>query len=174
MPRYLHLCPIPIRTSSWWSGRKCRGRGTAPRPAPTSIGNARTSSSRALGTYGGADFNLSTGERPEQIPGSLLTVGFLDEVYGEKPFLGRYFLPDEAVAGKDHVVILTNRLWRDHFGSDSHIIGREIHLNGEAYTVIGVRPLGMGDRTTDRLHAPLVFKPEQINHDFHRLISSRA
>ena len=125
---------------------------------------------QALGTYGGADFNLSTGERPEQIPGSLLTVGFLDEVYGEKPFLGRYFLPDEAVAGKDHVVILTNRLWRDHFGSDSHIIGREIHLNGEAYTVIGVRPLGMGDRTTDRLHAPLVFKPEQINHDFHWLI----
>ena len=38
---------------------------------------------QALGTYGGADFNLSTGERPEQIPGSLLTVGFLDQVYGE-------------------------------------------------------------------------------------------
>jgi len=125
---------------------------------------------QGLGTYGGADFNLSTGERPEQISGSLLTVGLLDKVYGETPFLGRYFLPDEAVAGKDHVVILTNRLWRDHFGSDPHIIGREIHLNGEAYTVIGVRPPGMGDRTTDRLHAPLVFKPEQINHDFHWLI----
>jgi putative ABC transport system permease protein len=125
---------------------------------------------QSLGTYGGADFNLSTAERPEQIPGSLLTVGLLDQVYGETPFLGRYFLPDEAVAGKDHVVILTNRLWRDHFGSDPHIIGREIHLNGEAYTVIGVRPPGMGDRTTDRLHAPLVFKPEQINHDFHWLI----
>lgn len=95
---------------------------------------------QSVGTYSGADFNLSTGERPEQISGSLITVGLLDQVFGETPFLGRYFLPDEAVAGKDHVVILTNQLWRDHFGSDPHIIGREIHLNGEIYTVVGVRP----------------------------------
>ena len=72
---------------------------------------------------------------------------------GETPFLGRYFAPDEAVAGKDHVVILTNQLWRDHFGSDPHIIGREIHMNGEIYTIIGVRPAGGRSRRRQTLCA---------------------
>lgn len=125
---------------------------------------------QAMGTTSGTNFNLATGERPERISGSYMTPGFLDQMFDETPFLGRYFSSDEAVAGKDHVVVLTNQLWRDHFGSDPHIIGREIHMNGELSTVIGVRPTGPPDRGEAKLFAPLVFKPEQINHDFHWLV----
>lgn len=46
-----------------------------------------------LGAVSGEQFNLSSGERPEVVEGSYLTPGFLDELIGDKPFLGRYVLP---------------------------------------------------------------------------------
>jgi putative ABC transport system permease protein len=91
-------------------------------------------------------------------------------VGGEKPLLGRYFEAEDAMPGKDHVVVLTNSLWRERFASDPQVIGREIHINGEISTVIGVRPAGQADRLDTRLFVPMVFKPEQINHDFHWLL----
>jgi putative ABC transport system permease protein len=124
----------------------------------------------SMGTFSDSSFNLSTGERPERIQGSFMTAGFLDGMIEERPFLGRYFTAEEAVAGKDHVAVLTNQLWREHFGSDPHIVGREIHMNGELYTIIGVRPAGAPDRGASKLFVPMVFKPEQINHDFHWLV----
>jgi putative ABC transport system permease protein len=125
---------------------------------------------QAMAVLNGSNFNLAIGDRPEQIRGAYTTPGFFDKVGGEKPFLGRYFEAEDAVPGKDHVVVLTNSIWRERFGSDPHVIGREIHINGEIATVIGVRPAGQADRLDTRLFAPLVFKPEQINHDFHWLL----
>jgi putative ABC transport system permease protein len=124
----------------------------------------------AMATASNSNFNIATGERPERVEGTFMTPGYLDQMIGETPFLGRYFSAEEAVAGKDHVVILTNQFWRDHFGGDPHIIGREIHMNGELYTIIGVRPAGPADRGEFKLFLPLVFAPDQINHDFHWLV----
>jgi putative ABC transport system permease protein len=123
-----------------------------------------------LGVVRDDEFNLSTGARPEQIHGSYLTPGFLDQLIGDKPFMGRYILPEEGVAGKDHVVIVTHKLWQQYFGSDPNIIGKQIHLNGELYTVIGVQPPGQPDRLDRQLVVPLAFTPDQINHDFHWLV----
>jgi putative ABC transport system permease protein len=125
---------------------------------------------QAMAVLNGSNFNLATGNRPEQIRGGYTTPGFFDKVGGEEPLLGRYFEPEDAVPGKDHVVVLTNSLWRERFGSDPHVIGREIHMNSEIYSIIGVRPAGQADRLDTRLFVPMVFKPEQINHDFHWLL----
>src|SRR5580658_3052635 len=124
-----------------------------------------------LGAVSGDQFNLSAGvERAEQVEGDYLTPGFLDQLIGDKPFLGRYLLPDDAVPGKDHVVIMTHKLWEKHFGADPNIIGKQIHLNGELYTVIGVQPPGQPDRLDRQLVVPLVFTPDQTNHDFRWLV----
>ncbi len=125
---------------------------------------------QAMAVLNGSNFNLATENRPEQIRGGYTTPGFFDNVGGEQPLLGRYFEPEDAVPGKDHVVVLTNSLWRERFGSDPQVIGREIHMNSEVYTIIGVRPAGQADRLDTRLFVPMVFKPEQINHDFHWLL----
>lgn len=118
----------------------------------------------------GTSFNLSKpGVPPEMADGNLSTYGFYDKFFGEKPWMGRYFLPDEMQAGKDHVVVLTHRIW-EHMGSDRNIIGTQIRLDGEPYTVIGVRPPTTADRMAGDIFAPLVFKPEQLNHDFHWLL----
>jgi putative ABC transport system permease protein len=124
-----------------------------------------------LGAVSGDRFNLSAGvERAEQVEGDYLTPGFLDQLIGDKPFMGRYLLPDDAVPGKDHVVIITHKLWEKHFGADPNIIGKQIHLNGELYTVIGVQPPGQPDRLDRQLVVPLVFTPDQTNHDFRWLV----
>jgi putative ABC transport system permease protein len=87
------------------------------------------------------------------------------------PFLyGRDFLPEEGTLGKEHEVILMNKLWR-RLGSDPNILGKTVQLDGTPYTVVGVLGPGQPDRLDQWLIVPLAFKPEQLNHDFHWLLS---
>jgi putative ABC transport system permease protein len=129
----------------------------------------RSKSFQYLGASSGSSFNLSGTERPEQINGGYYTPGY-QSMFGNPMFMGRDFLSEDGEPGKDHVVILSNRVWRQHFAADRNIIGRDIRLNGEQYKVVGVLPPGQSDRHPYQILAPLAFKPEQINHDFHWLL----
>jgi putative ABC transport system permease protein len=124
----------------------------------------RSTSFQGIGTWTGASFNVSTDDRPEQVPGSKRTPGFF--TFEGLPFLlGRDFLPEEGQPGRDHVVILSNRLWANHFNSNRDLVGKDIRMNGEPYTVVGVLPPGMHDRFNSQLWVPLSFRPDQITHD---------
>jgi putative ABC transport system permease protein len=116
----------------------------------------------------GGVFNVATKDQPELIDGTMATVGFLS-MMGNPFYLGRDFLPDEGQAGKDHVVILTHKLWMK-LGSNPNIVGTTMRIDGEPYTVVGVLSPGLSDRNRAQLTVPLVFKPEQVNHDFHWLL----
>ncbi len=127
------------------------------------------SSFQDINAFTGGSFNIASRDEPENIDGRQVTVGFY-KMFG-RPFLfGRDFLPEEGVEGRDHVVILTHKLWA-HLGSDAKIIGQSMRINGEPYTVVGVLSPGLDDRAQAQLVVPLVFKPEQLNHDFHWLLS---
>jgi len=92
------------------------------------------------------------------------------EVFGVQAVLGRTFAPDEDQPGKDHVVVLSHRLWTEQFGGDAGIVGRSITLNNEPYTVIGVLPGGSPfDRTFNRVWRPLAFSPGERTRNFHWL-----
>jgi putative ABC transport system permease protein len=121
---------------------------------------------QGLLAWTGSNFSLSTTNEPEQVRARLITPGSMNLV-GTPLFLGRDTLPEEGVVGKDHVVVMTHRLWVERFGSDRDIIGKPIRLNNEPYTVVGVLAKGQPDRLEAQLFVPLAFKPEQINHDFH-------
>jgi putative ABC transport system permease protein len=56
--------------------------------------------------------------------------------------LGRTFLDAEGVSGQDHVVVLSDRMWRDSFGADPQVLGQSVSLNNEPYRVVGVMPPG--------------------------------
>src|SRR5260370_9595892 len=99
-----------------------------------------------------------------------LTTPGLNDMVGTPFFLGRDFLPEEGQVGREHVVIMTHRLWMERFGSDRDIFGKSIRLNGEPYTVVGILAAGQPDRLENQLFVPLAFKPEQINHDFHFIL----
>ena len=83
--------------------------------------------------------NLTGRERPEQIAGLHLSQDMLP-LLGVAPWLGRAFLPEDFKAGKDHVVLLSYRLWQRRFNSDRGIVGQQLLLNSESYTVVGVMP----------------------------------
>jgi putative ABC transport system permease protein len=121
-----------------------------------------------INAWSGANYNFATPDQPEQINGSAQTPGFLT-MTGNDFFLGRDFVPEEGVVGKEHVVILMHKLW-EHLGSDRNIIGKQIKMNSEPYTVVGVLAAGQADRLQPQFEVPLAFKPDQINHDFHWLL----
>jgi putative ABC transport system permease protein len=58
---------------------------------------------------------------------------------GVKPYLGRLYAPEEYHMDGVQVVI-SHRFWKEQLGSDPHVIGRILNLDGTAQTVIGVMP----------------------------------
>jgi predicted permease len=115
----------------------------------------RSSSFQDLNAWGGASFNVGTSERPEQVAGSQRTPGFFT-MEGLPLMLGRDFLPEEGQPGRDHVVILSNRLWSRAFDSNRDLVGTPVRMNGEPYTVVGVLPPGIHDRFNSQFWVPLV------------------
>jgi len=115
----------------------------------------RSSSFQDLNAWSGASSNVGTSERPEQVAGSQRTPGFFT-MEGLPLMLGRDFLPEEGQPGRDHVVILSNRLWSRAFDSNRDIVGKAIRMNGEPYTVVGVLPPGIHDRFNSQFWVPLV------------------
>jgi putative ABC transport system permease protein len=124
----------------------------------------RSSSFQGMGAWAGASFNVGTNERPEQVAGSQRTPGFFT-MEGLPFMLGRDFLPEEAQPGRDHVVILSNRLWTRNFGANRDLLGKPIRMNGEPYTVIGILPPGIHDRFNSQFWVPLTIQPNQTNRD---------
>ena len=117
----------------------------------------------------GAQFNLATPEQPEMVQARIVTPGYY-HMQGFSFAMGRDFVDDEAVPGKDRVAILTHKTW-ERLGSNPQVIGSTIRLNNEFYTVIGVFAPGLADRLTGGdVSVPLAFKADQLNHDYHRLL----
>jgi putative ABC transport system permease protein len=124
---------------------------------------------QSMAAWTSASYSLSTSDHPEQIVSRLISPGF-NNLLGLPFLLGRDFLPEEGIVGRDHVVIMTHRFWQERFGSDYKIIGTQVRMNSEPYTVVGVLAAGQPDRLECQLFVPLAFKPEQINHDFHWML----
>jgi putative ABC transport system permease protein len=59
---------------------------------------------------------------------------------GVKPILGRSFLPGEDAPGGRNVVVISDSLWQSRYQRDPNILGKQMRMNGENYTVIGVMP----------------------------------
>ena len=87
----------------------------------------------------GQGLNLSGGAEPERLRGARVTTDFFD-VLGVKPSLGRAFTAQEGQLGSHHVVILSDALWQRRFAGARDVLGRQLKMNEELYTVVGVMP----------------------------------
>jgi putative ABC transport system permease protein len=117
----------------------------------------------ALGAYGPLDINLTGAGDPERLDGQLVTANVFS-ILGVAPALGRTFLPNEDQPGQEHVVVLSDALWARRFNRDPAIINRNIALNGESFTVVGVMPRGFffPVRETE-LWTPWAMEPDQAS-----------
>ena len=88
--------------------------------------------------YAANPSNLS-GDRPEQVLGNMASANFF-ECLGIRPLLGRDFALADEQTSLPQVAILGYGIWKRDFGGDRNIVGRTIHLNGAALTVVGVLP----------------------------------
>jgi putative ABC transport system permease protein len=119
-----------------------------------------------INAWGGRNVNLATADRPENVSAGLATPGFLGMLgYGHPLALGRTFREDEGVAGRDNVVILTYRLWMDRFAGDPAIVGRQVYVDDEPRTVVGVLGEGPADHQQNKIWMPLVFTEAQLQSD---------
>jgi putative ABC transport system permease protein len=119
--------------------------------------------------YGGY-FNLTGNGTPEQLDGRKITAN-LFSVLGVSPTLGRDFRPEDDVPGASPVAILSHGLWLRRFGGDPQIIGKEISLNYQKCTVIGVMAKGFQypDRETEIWIAAQFTKEILADHGSHYL-----
>jgi putative ABC transport system permease protein len=99
---------------------------------------------------------------PERLDGQRVSASYFD-VLGVSPAMGRNFQPSEDQLNGSKVVILSDALWRRRFNSDSAILGRQLTLDEDSYTVIGVMP-GAFENVLDpesELWAPLQYDMSQ-------------
>jgi predicted permease len=130
---------------------------------------AAARSFETMAAWIGSTAAWTDGARPEA-----LNVGVVEpelfEVLHARPAIGRAFGADEKIPGKDRTAILSQRFWRTRLGSDPAAVGRTIHLNGDAYTVVGVMPERFRYPEWADLWLPLAWTPElsQVRgiHDF--------
>ncbi len=83
--------------------------------------------------------NLTGDGEPERISGLAMSTSGL-QIFRARPLLGRTFASDEDQPGKDKVAVLSHGFWQRRFGGETNVVGREIQLNDQSYTVIGVLP----------------------------------
>ena len=107
------------------------------------------------------DATLTGQGQAEDVDGKRVTSAAFP-MLGIKPVIGGLFTGDDEQYGKDHVVILSEGLWKRRYGGDRTIVGKNIQINRESYRVAGViRPMLDADFKAD-LWMPLTFPPAEV------------
>ena len=95
-----------------------------------------------LNAWGGITASLNSNDQTDLVNGAIVTGNFFD-VIGVRAQLGRVIsIDDDKVPGGHPVVVISQGLWQRRFAGDPNIIGRQLFLNGNTFTVIGVLPAG--------------------------------
>jgi putative ABC transport system permease protein len=77
-----------------------------------------------------------------------------------RPALGRGFLVDEEMLGRDRRVVLSDGLWQRRFGADPSIVGTSVLVDGAQSEVVGVMPPGFDFPMGAEIWRPLAVDPK--------------
>jgi predicted permease len=103
------------------------------------ISSEQSRSFQSVGLWRENSNNLTGLAEPEHVRSLVLTSEVLPMV-GVQPLLGRLFSAADAAPGAPFTAMLAYGLWRDKFGADASMIGRDIIIDGQPRQVIGVLP----------------------------------
>jgi hypothetical protein len=119
-----------------------------------------TRSFEGWGAFTGAPVNMVGSGEPIRIGGYRVTPAVFS-VLGVPPIVGRTFDTTQAGAADASSLVLSWALWQTQFGSDPHVLGKTLRLDGVPYTVIGVMPrtFQFPDERA-RLWMPLIFRDD--------------
>ncbi len=121
-----------------------------------------------MGAANGDIFTITGNGQPQEVDGAKITANLLP-LLGTEPFIGRNFTADEDKPGSA-VALISAGIWQQRYGSNPHILGRTIHLNGTDYRIIGVMPFGFTFPDRSNLWVPLALTTaDKLERDSHFL-----
>ena len=139
------LNPLPYREPdrlvALWESTPTHGRWRAS-PANFFDWKKQNTVFEDVAAFGRTSLTLTGDGEPEQLIGARVSSGYFG-VVGVEPLLGRSFTAEEHEPGKGRVVIMGHGFWQRRYGADRNIINRNITLDGDVCTVIGVMPPGL-------------------------------
>ncbi|HKQ08087.1 MAG TPA: ABC transporter permease [Blastocatellia bacterium] len=94
-----------------------------------------------VAAYATGATNFTGAGEPERVTATWVSADFFP-VLGVQPVLGRVLMAEDDKPDPARVVVLSYGLWQRRFGADQGVIGRQVSLNGNSRTVIGVMPRG--------------------------------
>ena len=72
------------------------------------------------------------------IASAFISSGNYYQVLGVKARLGRTILPEDDRPGAPPVAVISSKYWHSRFGTDPAVVGKTIHVNNVAVTIVGV------------------------------------
>jgi len=111
--------------------------------------------------YNGRNVSIDQGGTPTRVRVTNVTPSFF-RLLRVAPAFGRTFIEQDGEVGKEKVVVLSYALWQSQFGGNPDAIGKDIRLDGQPYTVVGVMPRSFYFLNPEvMLWRPLAFTNEQ-------------
>ena len=115
---------------------------------------------------------LNSGAAEQQVSGVSASAEMFG-LLGVSPTLGRAFSRGEQQPGHEHVVLLSDAVWRAQFHADRAVLGRTVRLNDELFTVIGVMPRGfefpVRETRDAQVWIPVPLKSDNLSRDFRQV-----
>jgi len=87
------------------------------------------------------------------------TLGDFFGLFGVRPYLGRFYRPEDSAPGAEGAVVASYGFWQQVLGSDPPAVGRSVELNGNKFQVIGVLPADFSFPRSAQLYAPFTLDP---------------
>jgi predicted permease len=151
--------PDPERLVKVWERSQGYGRMEL---SPANYRDWKTASTvfESIGTYHGLAANMLGAGEPLRVEGAAVSFDLFPTL-GVQPLIGRLFLDTDDREGAAGTTLLSYRLWQTRYGGDPAVIGQQVRLDDEAYTVVGVMPREFRFPTADALlWTPLRFTEE--------------
>ena len=134
--------------------------------------NNNVLSSMALYDQEGPGLNLGGSDRPQQVKGAHVSADYF-KVFGVSPLMGRTFSTTEDLPNGPKAAVISENLWRNHFGADPLILTRTIALNAEPCPIIGVMPASFVANPEAEIWIPLQADPNSTNQGHYLAIAAR-
>ena len=151
----------------WETAPKQNDAHLSPAPANFRDWSEQSTQFSQLAAVRGWDANLTGGNLAEHVEGSQVTADFFS-LLGMPPQLGRYIGNADFQGGVAPVVVISHGFWRQHLNADPGLVGRQLLLNGQKFTVVGIASADLDFPTGSKVWTPLDLngtgKEDRENH----------
>jgi predicted permease len=90
-----------------------------------------------LAEFSPMTFTMLAADVPVHVQAGVISGNYFD-VMGLTPILGRLTTTQDDGSGAPPVAVLSHQFWMEHFGGDPAVVGRNIRINDQASTIVGV------------------------------------